>query len=183
MILLLALALAAVPTPTPAEAATLAEGGVVLRDVPPSFGGVAVLGLADVQADEDAVWAAMLDFPARLGANPALRAVSAYRPPTATEQWWRWEVARFGVTVVYHNRYEVDRGRGTLLHELDPAMPNDLRASRGWFELAPIPGGFRMAYTAETDLGRSVPGFVAEWLAGAGVRSFLEGVVSRAEAG
>lgn len=170
------------PTPSPAESTGLSSGEVVIRDAEPTIpGAVAVLGLADIHAPEQAIWDALLDFPARLQGNPSLRAVASYRPATPTELWYRWEVVRFGVSVVYHNHYVVDRSARTLLHELDPAQENDLRASRGFFEMAPIDGGFRLAYTVETDFGRAIPSFIVEWLCGSGVRTFLEDVVARAE--
>lgn len=171
-------------TPTGAEAAALDAGEIVIRPLPATDGGVKVVGCADVQAPFDAVWDALLDFKARLGNNPSLRSVAEYRPATATEQWWRWEAARFGVTVVYHNHYLVDRARGVLVHELDTAQVNDLQSSRGVYEVGPsptTPGATRLVYTAETTLGRAVPTFVQSWLAGGGVRDFLEYLVRTAE--
>jgi hypothetical protein len=180
--LLLAAALAAVPAPSAEEAQALGNGEVVVRaGVPTIPGAVAVVGIAWIDAPEEPIWSALLDFPARMEGNSSLRSVAAYQPATAREQWVRWEVVRFGVHVVYHNHYVVDRAGRTLLHELDPTMPNDLRASRGLFELTPHGAGFQLAYTAETDFGRAVPSFITAWLSDSGVRTFLEDVVKRAE--
>lgn len=170
--------------PTADEALELSTGNVVLRPLPSQDGAVRVIGVADVSAPADAIWEALLDFPSRLGGNPSLKAVSEYRARTTTEQWWKWEVSRFGVNVVYHNHYVVDRVAGTLLHELDASMPNDLVHSRGLYQLIPSPaeaGAIRLVYTAESNFGRAIPSFVAQWLAGSGVRDFLDDLVRRAE--
>lgn len=182
MLFLVAAALAAVPVPTPAELAVLNSGQVVLRDAVPTLpNGVAMLGIVDIQAPESAIWAALVDMEGRMAGNSSLRAVEIYQPATANEMWYRFEAGRFGMTVVYHNHYVVDRARRTLLHELDPTRPNDLRASRGLFELAPLADGFRLAYAVETDFGRSIPSFVVEWMSGSGVRTFLEDIAARSE--
>lgn len=169
---------------TAAEQAQLVEDQVVLRTLPASAGRVKALGVAEVHAGLDATWRALLDWNARLGGNSAVRAVIPYQPATATEQWVRWEISRFGFDVVYHNHYRVDRAGGVLIHELDPAKENDLSWSRGTYELGPSPvnpAWTRLAYTVESDFGRAVPGFIADWLCGSGVRNFLEDLVKRAE--
>lgn len=184
MFLLALAALAAVPVPTTDEGRALGAGEVVLRDTVGTIpNAVAVIGIVDIQAPEAAIWAALVDMEGRMAGNSSLRSVAAYRPATTTEMWYRWEAVRFGIGVVYHNHYVVDRAARTLLHELDTTRPNDLRASRGLFELAPVPGGFRLAYTVETDFGRSIPAFIVEWMSGSGVRTFLEDIAVRSERG
>lgn len=178
----LAVAFAAVPAVTPDEAARLAAGEIVIRNRNLA-GGVSVVGLADIEGAEAAIWEALLDFPGRRAGNPSIRAVAPYRESTATEQWMRWEISRFGFTVVYHNHYVIDRPGRKLTHELDPSQPNDLAMSHGVYDLLAIPTGFRLSYEVETNFGRAIPGFVQEWLAGSGVKTFLGDVVARAEAG
>lgn len=186
----LALCLAAPParafSPSATESAALAAGEVVLHPLPTEGSVVRVVGVADIRSSADAIWSALLDFPSRLQGNASLRSVSEYRPRTADEQWWRWEVSRFGVSVVYHNHYRLDRTAGTLLHELDPSQANDLAHSRGLYELTRSPAdanAWRLSYTVESDFGRAIPGFVQQWLCGGGVRDFLTDLVTRAESG
>lgn len=184
LLLTVATAIAAVPVPTAEEARALAAGEVVLRDTVGTLpDAVAVLGLTDIQAPEAAIWAALVDMEGRMAGNASLKSVVPYRPATPTEMWYRWEATRFGVSVVYHNHYVIDRAARTLLHELDTSRPNDLRASRGLFELAPVSRGYRLAYTVETDFGRSIPDFIVEWMCGSGVRTFLADIAARAERG
>lgn len=169
---------------TAAEEVQLAAREVVLRTLPSTDGRVRVVGIAEIHAGRDATWKALLDFEGRLGGNPSLRSVSAYRPATATEEWYRWEVSHFGYTVVYYNHYRIDRAAGTLLHELDPEQVSDLRFSRGSYELGPSPANpdwTRLSYLVESDFGRAIPGFLQEWLCGGGVRDFLADLVTRAE--
>lgn len=184
MFLLAALALAA-PTPTAAEAAKLALGEVVIRPVPASTdAAVAVTGFVDVPASRDAVWAILLDFPGRRPTNPSITRIEEYRPRTADEQWWLFTVQKFGTTVTYHNRYAVDVAGGVLDHALDPERTNDLAKNTGTYTLGSCATGptpcTRLTWEVETDFGRSIPGFVKNWLGRAAVEGFLTDLATRA---
>lgn len=185
LLLVSSVARAGAPQPTAAEASALAAGDVVIREMPAEDSGVIrVIGFGDLRAPMDAVWSALLDWEGRVAGNPSLRSVAAYRDATATDAYIRFEVARFGFTVVYHNHYRVDRAAGTMVHALDPTMDNDLERSRGTYWVTPSPNNpawTRLTYDVETAFGLALPGFVRSWLAGAGVRSFLEDMARRSE--
>lgn len=178
---LLAGALAA-PTLTPAEAEALAAGEIVLRDLAPSRpGAVRVEAVADVRAAREPVWAALVDFEGRKEGNRSLKEVAPYRPATPEAQWIRWTVSAFGARVTYHNRYAFAPDRSWLTHELDPERENDLAWSRGRFTLADVPGGTRVVYDVESDIGRAVPAVVQRWLSSSAVEDFMADIVRRAE--
>ncbi len=182
---LLCPAFAGVTALDPASEAKLAAGEVILLDRQSARpGAVSVEGIADVKTTTDALWQALLDFPARLKGNSSVKSFEYYRPSTPTEQWGVWEVTHFGVTVMYHNHYLIDRARGVLTHELDVAQTNDLSWSRGIYAMAPSPNNpawLRLSYAVDTDFGSAIPGFIKSWLAGQGVRDYLEELVHRAE--
>lgn len=170
----------------PASEAALAAGQVVLVDRSPARpGAVSVEGVADVRASSDALWRALLDFPARVTGNSSVRAFRYYKPSTATEQWGEWEVSHFGFTVRYFNHYTINRAAGVLVHELDPAQVNSMTWSRGVYTVTPSPGtagALRLSYTVDTEFGAAIPSFIKTWLAGQGVRDYLAELVQRAEA-
>ncbi len=169
----------------PAQEASLAAGEVLLLDHTPSHaGGVSVEGIADVAASADAVWAALLDFQARLKGNSSVKSFAYYRTSTPTEEWGVWEVSHFGFSVTYHNHYLLDRADGSLIHELDASQPNDLTWSRGVYTLGTSPNNpqwQRLSYVVDTDFGAAIPGFIKSWLCGQGVKDYLVDLVHRAE--
>ncbi|MDP2310070.1 MAG: hypothetical protein Q8P18_28900 [Pseudomonadota bacterium] len=191
--LLVALMLGALPAPaeastltvTAAEEASLLAREVVIRPLPPTAeGGVRVLAVVDIHATKTAVWAALLDFPARLVSNPAVKSVEFYRPSSATEQWVRFRVSKFGFDIGYHNHYLLDLAGGRLTHELDLAQENDLAGSRGVYNLYPSPVGAdwtRLGYECESNFGQALPEFVQRWMSTGGTRDFMVSMAASAE--
>lgn len=159
---------------------------VALQQLPATQpNGVRVRAIVEVHADREATWRALVDLQARRAGNDAIRSIVPYRPATATEQWMKWTVARFGVEVVYHNHYVVSADHTTFLHELDTSMPNDLVGSRGLYTLAPGAGGAgwtRLVYDCESDFGRALPTVVQRWMTDSGTRGFVADIARRAEA-
>ncbi len=178
-------ALAGAVTTTQAEEAALRAREVVIRELPGrGDGSVRVLAIVDIQADADAVWAALLDFPARKASNPAVQSIESYKASTATEQWLRWRISKFGFDVVYHNRYVIDRDNGRLEHTLDRGQQNDLTESRGVYDLYPSPAGpgfTRLAWEVESNVGEAIPGFVQKWMTTSATRDFMADMARRAE--
>ena len=184
MMILLAAAAFAVPTATPEELAVLATGGTVVRTlVPPNSTSVKVLGMVDVHASKEAVWSVLLDFPGRLPSNPNIVLLEPYQPAVGNEQWWAFTVQKFGMTIVYHNHYVIDRGAGRLQHNLDSTQTNDIAGSSGLYELGEcvVPSGActRLFWTVQTDFGKALPGFVKNWLGRAAVEGFLGDMAAR----
>ena len=179
-------AFAGAPAVDAEEQSALAAGELLIRKlVPTRPAGVRVEAIADIPASRDAVWRALMDLEARLRASDTVKSLEHYRPATATARWVRWTASRFGVSVVYHTRYTAAPDKSRLIHELDPEMPNDLAYARGVYTLSPspLPGRTRLHYDTESDFGRSLPGFIKDWLTQSGTRSFLEDIVRRSIAG
>lgn len=192
--LLFALLLAGL-APAPADAASLTVSAeeeavlrareVVLRTLPPrAAGGVRVLAIVDIHAPRAAVWGALLDFPARLASNPAVRSVAFYRPSTPTDQWVQWRISKFGFDIGYHNHYVLDAAGGRLSHELDATQANDLAGSHGVYDLHPSPAGAdwtRLVYECESNFGQALPEFVQRWMSTGGTRDFMVNMAASAE--
>jgi hypothetical protein len=167
---------------TPAEEVALAAGDVILHDMPPTTpGAIRVEGFVDIAASRDAVWAALLDFPARMDANKSLHSVETYRPATDTDRWIRWTAGSLGFSFTYFNHYRLTADRSVLTHELDPTQPNDLSASHGIYRLSPSTRGTLLDYDVESDFGISLPSSVKHWLTSSGLHDFLVDMAHRAE--
>ncbi len=179
-------ALAAPLTVTATEEASLLAREVVIRPLPSkSAAGVRVLAVVDIHASRAAVWAALLDFQARITSSSAAKSAEHYRPSTATEQWVRWHVSKFGFDVNFHNHYLLDVAGGRLVHELDTTQENDLAGSRGVYDLHPSPAGAdwtRLAYECESNFGQALPEFVQRWMSTGATRDFMANMAASAEA-
>lgn len=181
----LAQALAAAPPPPPEptaeEAERLRARQVVVRtDLADAGGGV--VGWVDLAADRAATWDALMDFQARVAAIGALESVDLY-DVTDDGRGATWTLKVMGMSVVFSNRYELDRERWTCVYALDPSKTNDLRAVSGSYQLLEIPGGTRLVYRSQMESGAPVPRFVKNWLAVDSLTEQLEDVRRRAEAG
>jgi hypothetical protein len=173
----------AAPLLSAEEEADVAAGDVLIRRKTSAHpGGVRVEAVGDVCASKDALWRALVDLEARMRSNDTLKAMEFYKPSTATEQWVKWTASRFGVEMVYHNRYIASTDRSQYIHELDTSMTNDIKASRGVYALisSPRAGCMRLVYDVDTDFGRSLPGFIKDWLTESGTRSYVEDILRRA---
>lgn len=173
----------AFPALSAEEEATLRADDVVLRPLPTKNGAIRVLAVVDIAAPASAVWTTLMDFEWRKVANPAVQSIEPYRPATATEQWVRWHVSKFGANVVYHNHYKMDRAAGKLIHELDTTQENDMVANRGVYEIAasPIAGHTRLAWDVESNFGQAIPSFVQSWMSSSATRDFMAELARRAE--
>lgn len=178
-------AVAAPLATTAAEEVKLAAREVIIRELPTAAdGAVRVVAAVDIQASIDAVWSALLDFDARKRANAAVQAVDDYKPRAADAYHIRWHIAKFGMDIVYHNRYLIDRSAGRLVHTLDPAEKNDLTESRGVYEVYPSPAGgglTRLVWDVESNFGRAIPTFVQKWMSTGATRDFMADMARRAE--
>lgn len=169
-----------------AEEAQLAAKEVVIRELATSGdGAVRVVAAVDIRASADAVWGALLDFDARKQANAAVQAVEDYKPRTPEAYHIRWRISKFGMDIVYHNTYRIERAAGRMTHTLDPAQPNDLVESRGVYHVYPSPAGgglTRLVWDVESNFGRAIPGFVQKWMSTSATRDFMADMARRAEA-
>lgn len=183
-LLLTSMALA-FPVANATEEATLAAGRPAIRTLPTdNAAAVSVIGWVDARATADQVWKVLLDFPGRKATNPQMTEIRAYRPAAGADQWWAFTVTKFGMSVVYHNHYYLDRAANRLKHDLDTTQTNDLRANTGVYEVgactttaAPCT---RLAWSVETDFGRALPSMIRTWLGRAAVEGFLLDVAARA---
>jgi hypothetical protein len=177
-------ALAGAPAPialTNGESSQLAAGKVVVR--PPSSSEMAALGVVDVAAPPEAVWAAVFDFPARVQETGALKRADVYA--TADDPGGlgvEFALTVFGTDIVFSTRYRCELAQGWCPYSLDAARPQDLVAVDGSYQTYASGDGTRLVYRSQTDSGRYVPGFVRRWLAVESLSKQLEGIKARAEA-
>ncbi len=166
---------------TPAEEAALARGEVVLHTLPATRPrAVRIEAWVDVGADGAATWRALTDYKAREASSDVLTGFTVYvNEPSRT--CIAWTGSRFGFDLRFHNCYGMDAARTRLTHDLDPSRPSDLAYASGVYTLSTGPRGTRLAYVAETDFGRPLPGFVTSWLGESGAREYLLDTKRRAE--
>ncbi len=192
-LLLLAPLLLAVSPPPPPELAEdeerrLAAGKVVVQTglEPARPGGVRNRTVAEIDAPPEAVWAALLDFQARVPENRPLRRVEIYEDQwegTQLRRKARWELKIFGIEIVFHNAYVHDKDLNYLEWTLDTERENSLLYSWGSYQVLPSAinrGTSRLVYVSETDSGRKLPKWLKTHFAVSGMTELIEGVRTRA---
>lgn len=177
------------PTMTDKEEAALAAGKVVIQQglEPAREKGVRVRSIAEVDASPTQVWAALLDFQARVPENKSLQKVEIYEDAWAGDvlkRKARWDLKVFGTEIVFHNDYVHDKAQSYLEWNLDEAKENNLVFSWGSYQVLDSPihaGKSRLVYISESDSGRTIPKWLKKEIAEGGMEKLIAGIRDRAQ--
>ena len=179
--LFVAAAWAAVPTVelSADDLTRLAAREVVVRQEPGDAGTYTV-GVVDVNADPAKVFAAVLDFEARIGEVGGLRSVVRYlNEPDRVGA--RWELVVVGKVISFTTLYDIDRTGLVATYHMDKTQPNDIANVEGFYAVQPSGTGSRLIYRSITDSGVYVPGWIRNMLANSSLVEVLEGMRTRSE--
>lgn len=175
---------AAEPTPVDlsAEEEKLLDGReIVIREEGSDSGGF-VVGILDVKAPPEKVWAAILDFNARVDDVRSLTKVEIYEQSSEPEMLGvKWVLSVLMQEIVFHIKYEVDRESGWCRYVLDTSKSNDIVSSEGSYQVLSQGTSSRFIYRSRSDSGRRMPGWVRRWLAVDSLRDQMNGIRKRAE--
>lgn len=185
LLLLAAAALAGSPAVPPLSAedwADLRAREVVVRaDTNSQL--VESTGVVLARVAPDRLWAAVLDFQARMAENDTLVAVQEYDRTGPTDWGVRFELSVFGYRATFHNRYAWDRARSVVAYTLDGTRPNDLVVCDGWYLVEARDGGSLLVYQSRSQSKAWAPGPVLRWLANDSMAHLLAKIRDRAERG
>jgi len=166
MWLLLNIALAAPPTTalTDDERTRLRTGEVVVRAVIGGTGAEST-GIVLVHAPPDAVWKAVLDFPARIPESENLETVTEYDRKSPQD----WSV-NFGLNIVgvggeLNLIMHCDPSQRWCSFDLDPARDNMMSVANGYYRVDPLEDGQLLTYFAISKPRFYAPGFVQRLIA------------------
>lgn len=170
------------PPPLALEAGELEQldaGSVIIRS--PDAGGLTI-GIVDIPATSEQVWATLLDFPARVESVGVLESIDLYAPESDPKGLGAsFHLRVLGTDVRYHLRYDIDRAANFCAFALDPEREHDITEASGSYHVLPLPNGqHRVVYRSKTETGRFVPGFVKKMLTNESLRSQLEDMRTRA---
>lgn len=183
MLLLAAAALAGapgVPTLTAEDWADLRAREVVVRaDTDSQL--VESTGVVLARVAPDRLWAAVLDFRARMAENDTLVGLEEYDRTSADAWGMRFDLSVFGFRATFHNRYAWDRARSVVTYTLDPARPSDLVVCDGWYLVQARDDGSLLVYQSRSQSKAWAPGPVLRWLANDSMANLLSKIRDRAE--
>ncbi len=163
---------------TEQEQKQLGKGKIPVRFDDSGTGG-GVLGVIDIAAPPDDVWAAVMDVKARVGEISGLKEANIYTD-TPTKKGVQWVLSVIGTRVQFNVLYDLDESKRWCRYRLDTSKENDLVDVQGAYQIYEVDGKSRLIYRSETDSGRSVPGFIKRWLASDSLTEQLEGIAARA---
>lgn len=170
------------PGPLPVETAetdTLAKGKIPVRFTDGGTGG-GVVGIVDIDATPEAVWASVMDVKSRVGEISGLKEANIYED-TAARKGVQWILSVIGTRVEFNVLYDLDPANGWCRYRLDTSKTNDLVDVQGAYHMYRVGEKTRLVYRSETESGRWVPGFLKRKLSGDSVREQLTGIRARAE--
>ncbi len=188
MLGLLALGAApALPEVDDDETDRLTKGRLVIRTGIDDEAEFKVMGIIEIDAPQDEVWAEILDFDARLAENKPARAYETYRDERRGGERFiaaRWDLKVLGQDITFYDTYHYTAAEGYLWFELDPDQESDLARVDGYYQTAPSPildGGTRLVYVVDMDTGRKLPDDFRKFLANHSLRDTLKAIKRRAE--
>ena len=174
------LAAAALPTPlqlTSADNAALAKGEAVIRD---NGDGLAI-GIIDVNASPEALWAQVLNVEPRVQeVGPSTQCIINSR--TKDSMNVTWGAGMMGMSVTFHLNYVIDHEHTLLSFDLDRTKENGIGHSRGSYQVLSRPGGSRLIYRSEDDPSSKIPKWMRAMLTGRPLNDQMHGIRKRAEA-
>lgn len=177
-LVLLATAAPVVPPLTPAEQVALRSREVVVHAAVTDQQ-VESTGFVASTASPARMWAAVLDFAARVAENDTLVAITEYARAGVDDWSLRFEMSVFGFDAAFHNRFR--RDGGAVTYTLDPSRPNDLAVCDGWYVVEPRDGGSLFVYRAVTRSETWAPAWVWRWIATDSMEQVMADIRARAE--
>ena len=116
---------------------------------------VVVEASVEIEAPPEAVWAAIVDFDARVDESWIVKDCEVYARKNSSGRYMRkvrWDLSVLGIAVTYHTVYRSDPSRRQISWGLDERKENDLRFARGTYALHPVRGGTtRLDYEFEIE--------------------------------
>lgn len=120
------------------------------------------LAIAYVKANKKAVMDTLLDYPSYPQFMPRVKNTEVYlNTPTQINVKFTLKVV---ITIVYYIKHYVDRDAGTIAWELDNTQENDIKDTTGSWLVKPHKQGCLLFYSVALDTGRSVPGWLEDYL-------------------
>lgn len=177
----------ALPEVSEDEAEKLGKGKLVIRTGIDDEAEFKVMGIIEVDAPEEEVWAEILDFDARLAENKPAKAYETYRDEPLGDTRFiaaRWDLKVLGQDITFYDTYYYTADEGYLRFELDPDQESDLARVDGYYQTTPSPileGGTRLVYVVDMDTGRKLPDDFRKFLANHSLRDTLKSIKRRAE--
>jgi len=177
----------ALPEVTEDETKLLEKGKMVARTGIDEAAEFKVMGIIEIAAPADEVWAEIVDFDARLAENKPAKAYEMYRDETedgTRHMAARWDLKVLGQDITYYNEYHYTAAENYLWFVLDEEQESDLVKVDGYYQTTASPileGGTRLVYVVDMDSGRKLPDDFRMFLANHSLKDTLKALKKRAE--
>lgn len=171
-------------TVTSTEAATLAAGQVVTKQLQMATGGRGV-AIMDIHASPETIWSKITDFSHYPQWVSHVTACGNYRT-SGHDLYTRFVLDVWGIDVEYYIHHVYRPDLGWMTWTLDYGRLSDLDDSVGYWRLAAQtadPPLTRVEYSADIRLKGWVPGVVADLIAKKGLTDATSWVKKQSEAG
>ncbi len=175
------------PTLTEKEASKLADGKLILTKESEGDGAALVVGVLEIQAEEQAIWDIVLDNQHMVDSSGATKQVTTYHDQLGADGLRDLRLAflmKVGFSEIrFHSHRTVNTDDGWMSWQLDDEQDNDIKATTGSYSLFPgsQPGSTLFVYRARIETGKKVPAWLEEELTESSLKKFLMYVKDVAE--
>ncbi|MSQ01417.1 MAG: hypothetical protein EXR71_05925 [Myxococcales bacterium] len=122
-------------------------------------------GLSRVNAPAAVLWREALDFEAKRGENPTLRAMEEYGRTSPDDWFVRFELSVFGLRVVIHDHWTCTPATMSCTWVQDPTRDSDVTGEVGFLIVRPEAAVSSIVFHSEFVSEIWAPGWVRKWLA------------------
>ena len=180
MLPLLIAALTTLPALDTLSRARLHAGRVLVESHQDGVDKGSARALAWANCPSEKVWAVITDHARFPEFMPHLKSAQVSGRSAKGERVIQ-EVDAVISTVRYTLDFVFNKDAQRVDFALDKAVPHDIADARGHWQLWPFQGGTLIEYLSAVELGRSVPGFIRDYLAERGTEDAVDAVRKRAE--
>jgi len=137
------------------------------------------LAIGYIKASKDKIMDTLLDYPSYPQFMPRVKKTNVYlNTPTQVNVQFELKVM---ITIVYHIKHTVNRAAGTITWVLDKSKQNDIKDTTGSWVIKPYKDGCLVYYSVSLDTGRSVPGWLEDYLTKKDLPNVVNAVKKRIE--
>lgn len=138
-------------------------------------------GIRKVAAPPAVLWREALDFEAKRGENPTLKALEEYARTSPDDWFVRFELSVFGIRVVIHDHWTCVPAELYCTWVQDPDRDSDVRGEVGHLLIRPDPVGAAITFHTEFESEVWAPAWVRKWLANDQMVNIVDKLKERTE--
>ena len=138
-------------------------------------------GITRVAAPAAVLWRESLDFEAKRGESPTLKAMEEYGRTSPDDWFVRFELSVFGLRFVIHDHWTCMPATMTCTWVQDPTRESDVTDEVGFLIVRPEAAGSAIVFHSEFASKVWAPGWIRKWMANDQMVNIMQKLKERTE--